>query len=192
MVDSGLVARRVGQTWRVLAASPAYLAEHGTPAHPADLTKHRMIAFQALTPTRNWVLHAPNGQPLAIEVDPRLKTDSGDAAIEHTAAGGGITAVFWYQVHFGVRSGTLVEVLPAYASPSVPISAVLPTSRLLSNAVRAFIEVIKQDAEGWTVLSQNGFASSGCFDEQTMIFQPLGREAGIPTLSLTVKLRTPI
>ena len=43
--DSGLTAVQVGALRRLVVASPAYLAQHGKPLHPADLSSHRAIGF---------------------------------------------------------------------------------------------------------------------------------------------------
>jgi len=43
--DSAYRFRRFGQVSFVMAASPAYLARHGTPRHPNDLLRHRTIDF---------------------------------------------------------------------------------------------------------------------------------------------------
>lgn len=42
--DSGITIRRLAETRRVLAASPAYLAAHGRPQNPEDLEQHNMNA----------------------------------------------------------------------------------------------------------------------------------------------------
>jgi DNA-binding transcriptional LysR family regulator len=53
--DSGLIARRVGETRRVFVASPAYLAAHGgPPAHPADLARYELVSFAPLFGTGEW------------------------------------------------------------------------------------------------------------------------------------------
>ncbi len=43
--DSGLHARRLGETGRVVIASPEYLAKAGTPQTPADLTNSQLPGF---------------------------------------------------------------------------------------------------------------------------------------------------
>ncbi|TXD55378.1 LysR family transcriptional regulator, partial [Ralstonia sp. TCR112] len=43
LTDSTLIARPLAPNFRVLCASPAYVAEHGAPVHPADLVQHRCI-----------------------------------------------------------------------------------------------------------------------------------------------------
>jgi DNA-binding transcriptional LysR family regulator len=141
LADSGLIARRLGQTRRILVASPGYLAAHGAPAVPADLADHTLITFRIMTPGREWTLHGPGGEMLTVEVNPRFATNSGDAAIGHAMGAGGVATVFRYQVQTALDSGALVEILAAYAPPPTPIHAVFPTSRLLSSSVRAFLDL---------------------------------------------------
>src|SRR6266404_299024 len=153
LADSGLIARRLGRTRRLLVASPVYLAKRGsTPRHPSDLLGHRLIAFRAMTPGQEWDFQAPDSSPLSIEVDPHFKTNSGDAAIDHAIAGNGITAALCYQVEAALKSGALVEVLEEYRARAVPIHAVFPTSRLVSSKVRAFLDLAGGVAPSWDFL----------------------------------------
>jgi DNA-binding transcriptional LysR family regulator len=45
LADSSLIAIPLGTTRRVLCASPAYLAAHGTPRAPEDLAGHDCISY---------------------------------------------------------------------------------------------------------------------------------------------------
>jgi hypothetical protein len=40
LADSLAITRNVAETSRILAASPSYLEEFGTPAAPSDLARH--------------------------------------------------------------------------------------------------------------------------------------------------------
>jgi DNA-binding transcriptional LysR family regulator len=156
LADSGLVVRRLGRTRRVLVASPAYLAAHrGAPQHPSELKEHSLIAFRSIAAGQEWTFQGPRGNHFHLEVDPRFATNSGDAAINHAAGGGGITAAFCYQVDSALRAGTLVEVLRAFSPPAVPIQAVFPTSRLLSNKVRAFLSLAEGVAPTWQFVASS-------------------------------------
>ena len=44
--DSSLISRRVAPDFRVACASPEYLAQHGTPATPADLKDHNCLLLR--------------------------------------------------------------------------------------------------------------------------------------------------
>ena len=146
---SGLIGRRLGQTRRILVASPRYLAAHGIPEHPSALPLHRTIAFAAMAASPRWTFAERGGGSIAVDVRPRLITNSGDAAIAHAIGDGGITAALSYQVDPALASGAVVEVLAAYAPPAVPIQAVFPTARLMSSALRAFLDLAGQEAAGW-------------------------------------------
>jgi DNA-binding transcriptional LysR family regulator len=147
--DSSLISRRIGSTRRVLVASPSYLASSPALLTPADLPAHALIAFRVIANAREWRLRAKEGGDIAVAIEPRFVTNSGEAAIEHALRGGGITAALCYQVEDALASGTLVEVLPQFAPSPIPIQAVFPSSRLLSAKVRAFLTAVESPDASW-------------------------------------------
>ncbi|MCQ4437765.1 LysR substrate-binding domain-containing protein, partial [Clostridioides difficile] len=44
--DTRVVARRLAPNRRLLCAAPKYLAQHGTPGTPHDLTRHNCIGIR--------------------------------------------------------------------------------------------------------------------------------------------------
>jgi DNA-binding transcriptional LysR family regulator len=148
LADSGLIARALGQTRRILVATPSYLAAQGTPLQPADLSGHRLIAFSGATSRRDWPFWT-GGVESIVTVEPHFYCNSGDAAIMHALNDGGIVSVLAYQVEEARRAGRLVEVLREFAPAPVPIQAVFPTSCLLSHKVRAFIDLVEQSKQAW-------------------------------------------
>jgi LysR family transcriptional regulator for bpeEF and oprC len=65
-----------------------------------------------------------------------------DAAVE----GLGITLLPRFMARDLVRRGRLVQVLPGWAGPSLPIHAVIASSRYLAPKVRAFVELATASA----------------------------------------------
>lgn len=137
--DSSDIARRLGAVRRVLVASPHYLADHGEPQSPAELSAHQLIAFTTLARPDRWSFWSEGAQH-DIQVRPRFVTNSADAAIWHALQGGGLTLALSYQVADQVREGRLKPVLEAFEPQPYPVQMVYPSSRLLSLKVRAFIE----------------------------------------------------
>lgn len=45
LADSSLNARKIAECPRLLLATPAYLATHGEPRHPADLSQHQALIY---------------------------------------------------------------------------------------------------------------------------------------------------
>jgi DNA-binding transcriptional LysR family regulator len=151
--DSGLVSRKLGLVRRVLVASPDYLARHGTPVSLADLTTHHLVAFHGFSSRREWSFWS-NGEAVSVPVETRFFTNNGDAAVDHTLAGGGITSAYSYQVTEACRTGRLVEILREFAPPPIAIQVVFPSSRLLSRKVRAFIDLAERDAPIWRLTDE--------------------------------------
>ena len=140
LADSSLIARRVGQTRRVLVASPAYLEAHGEPATPRDLASHRTIQFTPLSSPSEWGFN-DDGRELRVATTSHYVTNSADAALWHAGHDGGLTLALSYQVADAVREGGLRIVLERFEPPALPIHLVYPTARLLSAKVRAFVEL---------------------------------------------------
>lgn len=92
--DSSLQAINVG---RVLCASPAYLAKHGTPRHPDDLAEHVIIASTGSSTPPEWRLHDGERQIL-VRAYARFTTTTNDSAISAALADFGIARLLSYQV----------------------------------------------------------------------------------------------
>ncbi len=138
--DSSLLARKAGETRRVLVAAPRYLETRKRPRAPEDLARHQTISFTALTAEREWRFER-KGREERVRLEPGFVTNSADAAIGHALLGGGLALVLLYQVREHVRSGALEVLLPAFEPPPLPIHLVHPASRLPSANVRAFLEL---------------------------------------------------
>jgi DNA-binding transcriptional LysR family regulator len=138
--DSSLVARKVGETRRVVVGSPGYLASRRRPRRPADLASHAIVQFTALSPSPEWHFHE-RGRELRVSLAPRFATNSADAAIAHAERGGGLAMVLGYQVMEGVKAGRLEVVLTRFEPPPLPIQLVHPGARLVSANVRAFVDL---------------------------------------------------
>jgi DNA-binding transcriptional LysR family regulator len=52
--SSSLIARRIASSRWIICASPAYLAEHGTPTSPDDLDRHECLNFLMATKWNSW------------------------------------------------------------------------------------------------------------------------------------------
>lgn len=137
--NSNLIARRIGTVRRVLVASPDYLVRRGTPAEPADLKHHGMIAFTGLIPNREWRFNLPQGSA-SVVLSPALEINDALTAIEAAEMGHGITVALSYMVHDQIRRGTLVAVLDDVAEPPRPVHLVYPESRLVAPKIRAFVD----------------------------------------------------
>ena len=137
--DSSHVATRVGATGRVVCASPAYLAERGTPRHPDDLAAHDCVTFAGLASTREWTFKI--GRSVAtIPVHARFTVSTSEAAIDAALAGAGIARVLYYQAAQAIADGRLEVLLAEYEPEPFPVSLVYPAGRLVPLKLRAFLD----------------------------------------------------
>ncbi|MBP0598739.1 LysR family transcriptional regulator [Herbaspirillum sp. LeCh32-8] len=141
--DSSLKALRVGQVRRILCASPEYLAQHGTPQHPADLLRHTVIAASGVSPRVEWKFGAVD-DPTMVRMKPRLTVTSNDAAIEAATAGLGICRLLSYQIPRELDSGQLQAILSDYEESPWPVHVLHRESKYGSSKVRMFIDLLVQ------------------------------------------------
>ncbi|KAK44068.1 LysR family transcriptional regulator [Caballeronia jiangsuensis] len=137
--DSTLVAKKLASNRRVLCASPAYLAAHGTPRHPADLAGHECVI---LADQRDWSFVTPTGV-IDVRVSGRLVTDNGEVIRDALAAGVGIGLKSTWSVAPLIASGELVTVLDDYPlAQTVAIWAVYPSRAFVPPKTLAFIDFL--------------------------------------------------
>lgn len=110
--DSRLVARPLYPMQMVLAASPGYLAQHGTPQDPDDLLQHNCLLHRNPATGRSvkWPLHR-HGEAKTLELHGRLVASRPEMLLDAALAGLGIVCLArWYAEHHFAR-GSLLPVL---------------------------------------------------------------------------------
>jgi DNA-binding transcriptional LysR family regulator len=135
-----LVARQIADFGRVLVASPAYLARHGTPTRTADLAHHRLIANSANPLLNRWPLHGA-GKDAWLQVQGHTRTDNSAMVLTLIRQGVGIARVMDVLAAPLIRSGELVPLLQDQLdNPRVPIYAVMLQERHRLPKIRACID----------------------------------------------------
>jgi DNA-binding transcriptional LysR family regulator len=142
--DSTLVARRIDWQHLVMVASPQYLAAHGTPRRLDDLAGHRAVAFRMPSTGRSrpWTLRQGRRN---VEMHPMQSVQLSDTEALGTAAllGLGLTQLPDYIVQDEIARGELVSLLADHQPAPMPISAVVPSGRLVPPRVRVLLEALE-------------------------------------------------
>jgi len=136
------VARKLATSHNILCAASAYLARHGQPAVPADLTQHRCIGYTYSMTADEWHFTDDAGHGHAVKVNSRFHTNNGDTARAAALAGHGIIWQPSFLIGADLAAGRLVRVLPGYHLPDIDIQAVYPSRRHLSAKVRAMVDFL--------------------------------------------------
>jgi LysR family transcriptional regulator for bpeEF and oprC len=145
LVDDNLIARRVGVINFVTAASPGYLARHGTPRHPRDLANHRCVTyFSAKTgKTYDWDF-LRGDERIDMPMPGVIALNDSNAYVRAGLAGLGIIQMADYLMLQHVATGGMVRVLGDWSSDPLPVHVVYPQNRHLSAKVRVFVEWVSE------------------------------------------------
>jgi LysR family transcriptional regulator, transcriptional activator for dmlA len=113
-----LIARRLAANYRVLCASPDYLARRGTPRSLADLASHDCLAIKERDhPFGVWRLNV-RGETATVKVGGALSTNHGEVAVQWALAGRGIVLRSIWEAAPLIERGALCRVLPEAIQPA--------------------------------------------------------------------------
>jgi DNA-binding transcriptional LysR family regulator len=172
MPDSSLVSVRMADNRRLCVATPAYLARHGTPQTPAELSRFHCLTLSSdASQTRGWAFSVPvqgrNPAPArqgthsasaeapaeqgaqgseVIYLKPGGPLDCSDGQVLHDwcLAGHGIAWRSIWEVEAEIANGQLLAVLEDFAAPPNGVYAVFPQRKHLPLRVRLWIDFLKQ------------------------------------------------
>ncbi len=146
--DSSLFARKIAVSRSLVCASPAYLAQYGTPTHPGDLEAHSCLSFRT-KPGRNQWSFKVEKDTLDIPISGRLNVNSLVFLRNAASSGLGIIMVPTWIIRNELKYGHLVPLLEDFplVPSSTPIHAVFAHNRHLAPKVRAFVDFLAERME---------------------------------------------
>ncbi|MDT3719548.1 LysR family transcriptional regulator [Pseudomonas oryzihabitans] len=143
--DSGFVSQQIGQTYSILCASPAYLAEHGQPQTPAELANHACLRFiSPVVSFDRWNFEGPNGLETFRLGETPFQVNVGDAMTEALRQGLGIGVLPIYSAVDGLRDGSLVRVLPAYRLQRLNAYALYASRQYLDAKIKTWVAYLRE------------------------------------------------
>ena len=141
--DVNVVARRLGQTRRVIVATPGYLRKHGIPKMPSDLAAHNCILF-TYPPTADWTLIGSKGE-IKVRVTGSLRANNGHVIRGAILNGLGVGWIPEALIHDKLATGAVREVLTEYRMQCVDVHALYASARHLPVKVRAFVDFLQKE-----------------------------------------------
>jgi DNA-binding transcriptional LysR family regulator len=127
---------------RVLVAAPTYLARHGRPSHPDELSQHNCLRF-ALSDTvhSRWTFHR-DGASQVVSVKGDRVSDDGELVRRWAVKGQGIAYKSRIDVLEDLRAGRLEAVMTDYEAETAPLNLVCAHRLMLSPTVNALRELL--------------------------------------------------
>jgi DNA-binding transcriptional LysR family regulator len=139
---ASLIAHELCPAPVILCAAPSYLAQHGTPQHPTELSQHPCLAYGHLATDNQWTLVGPDDSH-RVTISGPLCANNGEPLRDAAVQGLGITLLPRFIVETELAAGRLIHILPDYAAPALSAWVLYPVNRHLSTKVRLFTEFLK-------------------------------------------------
>lgn len=140
VTDQNLIARRIGSTRRRLLVAPKYLKEREAPVTPRDLVSHDCIVYTGLATRNSWSFSRPGKDTETVEVSGRVQVSASEAVRAAVLRGFGIALCPTWLITDEIETGALIPLLPDYEPDALPIHAVMPSRRMVTPRVRAFVD----------------------------------------------------
>lgn len=158
LVDSSLSARRIASSPVLLAASPSYLARHGTPVSLDDLRRHQVLEVLADRAAMRLV-----GGELPSD-ERTVRANSAEALKGFAVAGLGLLRAPAFVLADELGSGRLVRVLAGVPLDEYVVSIVFPNRTMMPVRLRRVIDHL---ARGLASLSED-VVTTGRPEEATL------------------------
>lgn len=139
--DSSITIKKLAVTRRLLAATPEYLAQHGTPQVPSDLARHNLLLY-TLADNWNTLTFRKGEEVVTMPVNGIINANDGQlicaAARQHL----GILAQPAYIIQEDLEAGRLVRVLDDWDLPRLTMNLAFPTKTNLPARTRLFMDFL--------------------------------------------------
>jgi DNA-binding transcriptional LysR family regulator len=137
LADTELIARPLRPGRMLVAASPAYLAQHGTPRLPQDLAGHNCLVFAGGRPV--WRFQR-DGEQFEIPAGGTLASNTGASLVVAAVASMGIVMQADLLMEPALESGKLVRLLADWELPTRPMHILRRPETRPSAKVRSFVD----------------------------------------------------
>lgn len=140
--DSSMQAVKLASFAEWLVASPALLAQTGTPGTPEELEAMPFVALSALAKPWSWTLEK-DGVRRPVRLRQGLSCNTAIAVLGAVWHGGGVAVLPDHAVASHLQAGQLVRLLPEWALPGGGVHAVFPATRHRPRKTRVFVDALR-------------------------------------------------
>ncbi|MCB8838517.1 LysR family transcriptional regulator [Aurantimonas sp. VKM B-3413] len=135
-----LVVRRLGLVQRVLAASPGFLAAHGSLETIEQLQAVPLVVSSNVLTPRGALSLSQGKQRLEVDVSPSIHTNDANVIAQTLLSGHAAGPVQTLLVNDALADGRLVRILPRYEVKPAEMFLAYPSLRYMRSVVRSFAD----------------------------------------------------
>ena len=141
LADSSHIARRLATMQLITCASPGYLARHGQPDTPDDLTGHACLLYGHQRQIE-WPFEQ-HGRRIHQRVTGPLRANNGEIVLEAARAGLGIAHLPTFITRHALDASELCQVLTPWQPRASAVHALYPRHRQSARAVQALADYLQ-------------------------------------------------
>lgn len=140
--DSGMAARHLARTKRVVVGTSNYFREHGEPQSPSELVAHRAIIYSNSTGGDAWTFRRGEVES-SIVVSGRVRFTAAEGVRAAVLSDMGIAISPTWMFADALASGAARTVLDSWTLPPIDLWAVFPAGRMISAKARVFVDFVE-------------------------------------------------
>ena len=143
VLEPNLIVRQLGILRLATVASPAYIAQFGSPQTPEDLLTHNCLTnrFPRTGKMYEWAF-AEKGEVRRLALTGNLICDATEPLVEAAIEGQGIVQTARFMCERALDNGELVELLTPYVACRGPISLIYRRSRQQSQKLSVLLNAL--------------------------------------------------
>ncbi|MBC8749388.1 MULTISPECIES: LysR family transcriptional regulator [Paraburkholderia] len=140
MRSASIVTRRLTTGYMTVCATPAYLAQHGTPTRPEDLLRHSCLSRPAEQGGGEERVFKGPDREVRVRPTNAIAANNAEMLRQFTLLGMGVAILPSYLIGRDLTAGRLVRLLDGYTLPPIEITIAYPSRLHLPAKVRTFID----------------------------------------------------
>ncbi|MCW5654133.1 LysR family transcriptional regulator [Hydrogenophaga sp.] len=146
--DPSVVAIKLMDVPRIVVAAPSLVKGARKPRQVADLARLPWLALSTYYRTEVALAHVHTGEVQRFAIQPRMSTDNLYALRHAAVLGLGVGIGSQWMLEDDLRAGRLVQLVPQWQAPHLPLHLIYPHARFYPARLRRFIEAMRQAMPG--------------------------------------------
>ncbi|VAX01889.1 Transcriptional regulator, LysR family [hydrothermal vent metagenome] len=146
--DSNYIAKRLAKMKFYICASPTYIAQHGTPETPHDISNHKCLVFPISGFNSNWLLKDTQQKIVEVKTNNNVVITNSNAIKQCTLFGMGLSLLPDWLVKDDISKGNLVQLFTEYDVTTTNYDSsvwlVYPSKEYLPLKSRVFIDMLSE------------------------------------------------
>ncbi|WP_305458414.1 LysR family transcriptional regulator [Photobacterium leiognathi] len=142
--ESSLICKRIYSSRICTVASSEYIAKHGRPIHPTELSSHHCFCYSNLKKSNIWDYMDKAGNQTSVDVHQRIRSNNTEMSLALVCNGDGIIRLPEFYIEQQIKTGELILLFEDYVFPMVDVYALYPTRKHLASKVRCFLDLIDE------------------------------------------------